>query len=78
MGILFWALLRTIIFSIIGNTVYKWFIKTKYGIWFDMKMNTLLNKVTKKEQKAQLDQPIKVAGVKREKAVNRNDGGPSK
>ena len=78
MGILFWALLRTIIFSIIGNTVYKWFIKTKYGIWFDMKMNTLLNKVTKKEQKAQLDQPIKVAGVKREKAVTRNDGGPSK
>ena len=78
MGILFWALLRTVIFSIIGNTVYKWFIKTKYGIWFDMKMNTLLNKVTKNERKAQLNQPVKVAGVKREKVVNRNDGGPSK
>ena len=78
MSVLLWALLRTIIFSIIGNTVYKWFIKTKYGIWFDMKMNTLLNKVTKKEHKAQLNQPIKVAGVKREKTIGRNDGGPSK
>ena len=46
MGILFWALLRTIIFSIIGNTIYKWFIKTKYGIWFDKKMSNLLTKVT--------------------------------
>jgi hypothetical protein len=43
-----------------------------------MKMNTLLNKVTKNERKAQLNQPVKVAGVKREKAVSRNDGGPSK
>jgi hypothetical protein len=43
-----------------------------------MKMNTLLNKVTKKEHKAQLNQPIKVAGVKREKITSRSDGGPSK
>ena len=78
MGLVAWMLIRTILFSIIGNTVYKWFAKTKYGIWFDMKMNTLLNKVTKNERKAQLNQPVKVAGVKREKAVSRNDGGPSK
>ena len=78
MVILFWMLLRTILFSVIGNSFYKWFAGTTWGIWFDMKMNTLLNKVTKKEHKAQLNQPIKVAGVKREKITSRSDGGPSK
>jgi hypothetical protein len=39
-------LLRTILFSIIGNIVYKWFARTKIGIWFDMKVSNLLTKVT--------------------------------
>ena len=48
MGILFWALLRSIIFSCIGNSFYKWFSKTKMGIWFDKKVSKLLTKVTGK------------------------------
>ena len=48
MGILFWALLRSIIFSCIGNSFYKWFARTKMGIWFDKKMSNLLTKVTGK------------------------------
>ena len=60
MGILFWMLLRTIIFSLIGNSFYKWFAKTKWGIWFDKKFSALLNKVTHKEEKALLKKPLKV------------------
>ena len=54
MGIMFWMLARTIIFSMIGNSFYKWFAKTKWGIWFDKKFSALLNKVTHKEEQAQL------------------------
>ena len=54
MGILFWMLLRTIIFSMIGNSFYKWFSGTTWGIWFDMKYSKVLHidKVTHKEEKA--------------------------
>ena len=60
MGVLFWMLLRTIIFSMIGNSFYKWFAKTKWGIWFDKKFSSVLNKVTRKEEQAQLKKPLKV------------------
>ena len=46
MGVVAWMLLRTILFSIIGNTVYKWFARTKTGVWFDKKVHNLLTKVT--------------------------------
>ena len=60
MGILFWMLLRTIIFSMIGNSFYKWLAGTTWGIWFDMKMKSILDKVTHKEEKAILKKPLKV------------------
>ncbi len=52
MGILFWALLRSIIFSCIGNSFYKWFSKTKIGIWFDSKLDRTLSKIMRKEDVA--------------------------
>ena len=52
MGILFWMLLRSILFSMIGNTFYKWFAGTTWGIWFDYKVQLLLDKVTGKHDKA--------------------------
>ena len=52
MGILFWALLRSIIFSCIGNSFYKWFQKTKIGIWFDDKLARMLNIIVRKEDVA--------------------------
>ena len=48
MGLVAWRLLRSILFSIIGNTVYKWFAQTKMGLWFDKKISNLLTKVTGK------------------------------
>ena len=60
MGIMFWMLAHTIIFSMIGNSFYKWFSGTTWGIWFDMKMKSVLNKVTQQEEKAKLKQPEKV------------------
>ena len=48
MGLVVWMLIRSILFSIIGNTVYKWFARTKMGIWFDKKVSKLLTKVTGK------------------------------
>ena len=60
MGIMFWMLARTIIFSMIGNFFYKWFSGTTWGIWFDMKMKSVLNKVTQQEEKAKLKQPEKI------------------
>ena len=64
MGILVWMLLRTIIFSMIGNSFYKWFAGTSWGIWFDAKMKSVLNKVTHKEEQAQLKKPLKVKSEK--------------
>ena len=52
MGILFWALLKSIIFSCIGNSFYKWFSKTKIGIWFDNKLARMLNIIVRKEDVA--------------------------
>ena len=52
MGILFWALLKSIIFSCIGNSFYKWFSKTKIGIWFDSKLDRMLSKIMRKEDVA--------------------------
>ena len=57
MGILFWMLLRSMLFSVIGNTFYKWFAGTSWGIWFDAKMKNVLNKVTHREEKAKLKNP---------------------
>ena len=50
MGILFWILIRTIIFTVIGNTFYKWFATTKIGKKFDTIVAKLLNKITQKEE----------------------------
>ena len=60
MSILFWMLLRSMLFSVIGNTFYKWFAGTSCGIWFDAKMKSVLNKVTHREEQAQLKKPLKV------------------
>ena len=65
MGILIWMLIRTIIFSMIGNSFYKWFSGTTWGIWFDMKMQSILDKVVRKEKLAQLKKPLKVAPKKK-------------
>ena len=60
MGVLFWFVLRSIIMGVIGNSFYKWFSGTTWGIWFDMKIKSILDKVTRKEEKAQLKRPLKV------------------
>ena len=60
MGILFWFVLRSIIMGVIGNSFYKWFSGTTWGIWFDMKLKSILDKVTHKEEKALLKKPLKV------------------
>ena len=60
MGFLFWFVLRSIIMGVIGNSFYKWFSGTTCGIWFDMKIKSILDKVTHKEEKAQLKRPLKV------------------
>jgi len=52
MSLLFWALLRSIIFSCIGNSFYKWFSKTKIGIWFDARLDKVLSKIMRKENVA--------------------------
>ena len=52
MGIIFWMLLRSMLFSVIGNTFYKWFAGTRTGIWFDYKVQRILDKVTGKHDKA--------------------------
>ena len=54
MSVLFWFLLKSIISSLIGKSFYKWFQKTKYGVWWDAKVSALLNKVTNKHQEAEL------------------------
>ena len=56
MGLVAWMLLRSILFSIIGNTVYKWFARTKIGIWFDIKVSKLLTKVTGKVQHLEINE----------------------
>ena len=60
MGFLFWFVLRSIIMGVIGNSFYKWFSGTTWGIWFDMKLKSILDKVTHKEEKARLKRPLKV------------------
>ena len=60
MGVLFWFLLKSIISSLIGKSFYKWFQKTKYGVWWDAKVSALLNKVTHKHKEAELKRPLKV------------------
>ena len=64
MGVLFWFLLKSILSSLIGQTFYKWFKTTKYGVWWDAKISALLNKVIQKEEQAQLKKPLKVKSEK--------------
>ena len=79
MGVLFWFLLKSIISSLIGQSFYKWFQKTKYGIWWDAKLASLLDKVTNKHddavtKKAQIDmfeEPKRASPI-------RKYGGPGK
>ena len=89
MGILFWMLLRTILFSVIGNSFYKWFQKTKPGIWFDKKLDKMLSKIMRKEDVAK-SKAVKPNGkqidmFEGEKYLDRfttnlrrQDGGPGK
>jgi len=60
MGVLFWFLAKSILSSLIGQSFYKWFKTTKYGVWWDAKISALLNKVIQKEEQAQLKKPLKV------------------
>ena len=82
MGILFWMLARTILFSMIGNSFYKWFATTKTGKWFDKKLLDIMNKVTNKHEEAvakkspQIDMFEKP--TEKRKSISRSDGGPSK
>jgi len=64
MGLLFWFLAKSILSSLIGQTFYKWFKTTKYGVWWDAKITALLNKVIHKEEQAQLKKPLKVKSEK--------------
>ena len=52
MGIIFWMLLRSMLFSVIGNTFYKWFTGTTWGVWIDYKVQITLNKVIGKHNEA--------------------------
>ena len=52
MGLLFWFVVKAIISSLIGKSFYKWFQKTKYGLWWDTKMSNILDKVTNKHDEA--------------------------
>ena len=52
MGVLFWFVMKAILSSLIGQTFYKWFKTTKYGIWWDAKISALLDKVTHKHKEA--------------------------
>ena len=45
---IFWKIVIAILMSCIGNSVYKWFSKTKMGVWFDAKISLLLTKATGK------------------------------
>jgi len=49
-----WKLLLTILLSTVGNSFYKWFAKTKMGIWFDNKMEKIMSTVTKKVEKLEI------------------------
>ena len=60
MGVLFWFLAKSILSSLIGQTFYKWFKTTKYGVWGYAKVSALLNKVTNKHKEAELKRPLKV------------------
>ena len=46
--------------GVIGNSFYKWFSGTSWGIWFDYKLKSILDKVTHQEEKAHLKKPLKV------------------
>ena len=65
MGVLFWFLLKSIISSLIGQAFYKWFKTTKYGMWWDKKITSWLNKVTRKEQQAEIKRGLKVRPAKK-------------
>ena len=52
MGIIFWFVVKSIISSLIGKSFYKWFQKTKYGLWGDTKMSNILDRVTNKHDEA--------------------------
>ena len=66
MGVLFWFLAKSILSSLIGQTFYKWFKTTKYGVWWDKKITGWLNKVTRKEQMAEIKRGLKVRPGKKE------------
>ena len=79
MSILFWALLRSIIFSCIGNSFYKWFQTTTFGIWFQFKLDSFMEylsdkyniELAKKQSKFEADYPLMMKRIEElEKKVN--------
>ena len=60
MGVLFSFVMKAILSSLIGQTFYKWFKTTKYGVWWDAKISALLDKITHKHKAAELKRPLKV------------------
>ena len=66
MCVVFWFVLKAMISSLIGQTFYKWFKTTKYGVWWDKKITGWLNKVTRKEQQAVINRGLKVQPGKKE------------
>ena len=82
MGVLFWMLARTILFSMIGNSFYKWFATTKTGKWFDKKLSDIMNKVTNKHDEAVAKKSPQIdmfeTPTEKRKPISRSDGGPSK
>ena len=59
MGVLFWFVLKSILSSLIGQSFYKWFKTTKYGVWWDAKISALLDKITHKHKDAELKVKVK-------------------
>ena len=60
MAVLFWFVAKAILSSLIGQAFYGWFKTTKYGAWWDYKITALLNKVTRKEQQAEIKRGLRV------------------
>jgi len=65
MGFLFWFVLRSVIMGVIGNSFYKWFAGTTWGIFFNAKVESILNKVTHREKEIVKFKEAKKAATER-------------
>lgn len=71
--------LKSILSSIIGSTFYKWFQKTAFGIWFQIKVDSFMEylsykydiEIAKKQSKFESDYPLMMKRIEElEKKVN--------